>query len=39
MYMKDDNGKGNWYLHNTYPVYYFFSYPMNAYRTGNTVYG
>ena len=38
MYMKDDNGQGNWYLHNTYPVYYFFSYPMNAYRTGNTVY-
>lgn len=38
VYVKDDNGQGNWYLHNTYPVYYFFSYPMNAYRTGNTVY-
>lgn len=38
VYMKDDNGEGNWYLHNTYPVYYFFSFPMNAYRTGSTVY-
>lgn len=38
MYMKEDDGKGNWYMHNTYPVYYFFSFPMNAYRTGSTVY-
>lgn len=38
VYMRDDNGKGNWYFYNTYPVYYFLSYPMNAYRTGSTVY-
>ncbi len=38
VYVRDDNGKGNWYFYNTYPVYYFLSYPMNAYRTGSTVY-
>ena len=38
IFLKEDNGKGNWYLHNISPVYYFFSHPMNAYRTGNSVY-
>lgn len=38
IYLTEDDGKGNWYMYNTYPVYYFLSFPMNAYRTGNTVY-
>lgn len=33
IYLKDENGKGCWYLHNNYPVWYFFSYPMNGYRS------
>ncbi|NDV64620.1 PKD-like family lipoprotein [Bacteroides sp. 224] len=38
IYVKNDKGEGNWYLHKIFPVYYFFSFPMNAYRTGSTVY-
>lgn len=36
IYTKDDAGKGNWYMCNAFPVWYFFSYPMNAVRiSGN----
>lgn len=32
IYMKGDDENGYWYLYTTWPVYYFLSYPMNAYR-------
>lgn len=32
IYMKGDDGNKYWYLYTTWPVLYFLSYPMNAYR-------
>ena len=40
IYVKDGNGNGDWYMSNNFPVVYFFSYAMNAYRDdkGKTPY-
>lgn len=37
IYLTDDDGEGYWYLNTTYPVYYFFSYPMNAYNANVSI--
>jgi len=39
IYIKEDNGQGNWYICSAYPAWYFYSQPMNDVRpSGNARY-